>query len=97
LKLLSPKLIVTVGSIALRFFIPSAAVTKYVGKSYDIDYGLKLFVTYHPAYILRNYNLMEVYNEHFVDMKKLYVNILNQNGITFKEKPSEQKSLTDFL
>ena len=97
LKLLSPKLIVTVGSIALRFFIPSAAVTKYVGKSYDTDYGLKLFVTYHPAYILRNYNLMEVYNEHFEDMKKLYVNILNQNGVTFKEKPSEQKSLTDFL
>ncbi|OLS30509.1 MAG: hypothetical protein HeimAB125_19050 [Candidatus Heimdallarchaeota archaeon AB_125] len=97
LKLLSPKLIVTVGSIALRFFIPSAAVTKYVGKSYDTDHGIKLFVTYHPAYILRNYNLMEVYNEHFEDMKKLYVTILNQNGITFKEKPSEQKSLTDFL
>ena len=97
LKLLSPKLIVTVGSIALRFFIPSAAVTKYVGKSYDTDYGIKLFVTYHPAYILRNYNLMEVYNQHFEDMKKLYIDILNQDGITFKEKPSEQKSLTDFL
>ncbi len=97
LKLLSPKLIVTIGSIALRFFIPSAAVTKYVGKSYDTDYGIKLFVTYHPAYILRNYNLMEVYNQHFEDMKKIYIDILNQDGITFKEKPSEQKSLTDFL
>jgi DNA polymerase len=97
LKLLSPKLIVTVGSIALRFFIPSAAVTKYVGNSYDTDYGIKIFVTYHPAYILRNYNLMEVYNKHFEDMKKLYVNILNQNGIAFKEKVNKQKSLTDFL
>lgn len=101
LKLLTPKLIVTVGSIALRFFIPSAAVTKYVGNSYDTDFGVKLFVTYHPAYILRNYNLMEEYNKHFETMKKLYTEILKQDGTSFKEKPvkgqGEQKSLTDFL
>lgn len=102
LKLLSPKLIVTIGSIALRFFIPSAAVTKYVGKSYDTDLGIKLYVTYHPAYILRNYNLMDVYNEHFEGIKNLYLNLLNQNKIASDNKRSikgqgEQKSLTDFL
>ena len=102
LKLLSPKLIVTIGSIALRFFIPSAAVTKYVGKSYDTDLGIKLYVTYHPAYILRNYNLMDVYNEHFEGIKNLYLNLLNQNKIASDNKrlikgQGEQKSLTDFL
>ncbi|MCE7740344.1 MAG: uracil-DNA glycosylase [Candidatus Heimdallarchaeota archaeon] len=102
LKLLSPKLIVTIGSIPLRFFIPSAAVTKYVGKSYDTDFGIKLFVTYHPAYILRNYNLMDVYNEHFEGIKNLYLDLLNQNEIISEKKKSvkgqgEQKSLTDFM
>ncbi len=102
LKLLSPKLIVTIGSIALRFFIPSAAVTKYVGKSYDTDFGIKLYVTYHPAYILRNYNLMDVYNAHFEGIKNLYFTLLNQNEIIFeKKKPvkgqGKQKSLIDFM
>lgn len=102
LKLLSPKLIVTIGSIPLRFFIPSAAVTKYVGRSYDTDFGIKLFVTYHPAYILRNYNLMDVYNEHFESIKNLYLDLLSQNETIFeKKKPvkgqGEQKSLVDFM
>lgn len=104
LKLLSPRLIVTLGGIALKFFIPKAKVTKYVGQLYDTDIGTKMFVTYHPAYILRNYNLMENYNQHFEKIK----NIINekskregkeetsnqQKHISVKSK---QKSLSDFF
>jgi len=102
LKLLAPRLIVTIGSIPLKFFIPSASVTKYVRNSYDTDLGIKLYVSYHPAYILRNYNLLEEYKEHFTDIKKLYTDLLNDGNL---ERPknkvlgsqSEQKSLTDYF
>jgi len=92
LKLLSPRLIVTLGGIALKFFIPKAKVTKYVGQLYDTDIDTKMFVTYHPAYILRNYNLMENYNEHFEEIKK----ILNENskGEGKEETQSQQKNIS---
>ncbi|MCE7741361.1 MAG: uracil-DNA glycosylase [Candidatus Heimdallarchaeota archaeon] len=102
LSILSPRLIVTIGGIPLKFFIPSAAVTKYVKKAFDTDLGIKLYVSYHPAYILRNYNLMEEYSEHFKDIKNLYDKLLNEQGIDQPKKQvlgshSEQKSLTDFF
>ena len=103
LAILKPKLIVTLGGIALKFFIPSASVTKYAGQAYDTDFGIKLFVTYHPAYILRNYNLMEEYNQQFESLSKLYKSLLKDDGIEFKrndenkKSQSEQKSLSDFF
>ena len=102
LKLLSPKLIVTIGGIPLRFFIPGASVTKNIKKAYDTDFGIKLYVSYHPAYILRNYNLIEEYKEHFIDIKNLYFNLLNEQGLEQPKKMnlssrSEQKSLTDYF
>ncbi|TFG08596.1 uracil-DNA glycosylase, partial [Candidatus Heimdallarchaeota archaeon] len=99
LKLLSPRLIVTIGSIPLKFFIPSASVTKYVKNAYDTELGIKIYVSYHPAYILRNYNLLEEYKEHFKDIKNLYADLLNEEGLEHPKKKilgsqSEQKSLT---
>ena len=103
LRMLSPKLIVTIGKIPLSFFMPSAtSISKYVKNSYDTDLGFKIYVSYHPAYILRNYNLMELYSEHFVDIKKLYDKLLNDPGIDQPKKKvvgshGEQKSLTDYF
>ena len=103
LELLSPRLIITLGGIALKFFIPKAKVTQYVGEFYETDIETKMFVTYHPAYILRNYNIMENYNEHF-DKIKNFLNLdAKEEG---KETPrqekkikikSNQKSLSDFF
>ena len=103
LELLSPRLIITLGGIALKFFIPKAKVTQYVGQFYETDIETKMFVTYHPAYILRNYNIMENYNEHF-DKIKNFLNLdAKEEG---KETPrqekkikikSNQKSLSDFF
>ena len=102
LKLLSPKLIVTLGGISLKFFIPSATVTKYVGNVYNTDIGIKLYVSYHPAYILRNNNLMDEYNRHFEDIKKIFNEILIEQGEDVPKKKiisshGEQKSLKDFF
>ncbi len=102
LKILAPKLVVSIGSISLKFFIPSATVTKYVGEAYDTDFGVKLFVTYHPAYILRNYNLLELYEDHFKKLKDIYDEVPSAEGIKSQKNKilglhSEQKSLTDFF
>ncbi|MCG3215782.1 MAG: uracil-DNA glycosylase [Candidatus Heimdallarchaeota archaeon] len=100
LKLLNPRLIVTLGGIALKFFIPKAKVTKYVGKQHNTNYGLGIFVTYHPAYILRNYNIMETYNEHFEEIKKTLNSTTNETTHihnTQSKSKSKQKSLSDFF
>ena len=103
LELLSPRLIITLGGIALKFFIPKAKVTQYVGHLYDTDIKTKMFVTYHPAYILRNYNLMENYNEHFERIKSILNLETKGEGkeMLSQEKKinikSKQKSLSDFF
>jgi len=103
LKLLSPEMIVTLGGIALKFFSTNASVTKSAGKIIDIENGSQIFVTYHPAYILRNYNLMEEYNSHFESINQILKEGNFQPDSYNKEKQkapkqrSEQKSLTDFL
>jgi uracil-DNA glycosylase family 4 len=103
LNFLSPKMIVTLGGIALKFFSPNTSVTKTAGKMINTVSNYRIFATYHPAYILRNYNLMEEYNIHFENIKQILngeMTETNSNEEQHQEIPkqkSEQKSLTDFL
>ncbi len=106
LSLLSPKLIVTLGGIALKFFIPSGKVTQLAGQLVKFDELNHIFVTYHPAYILRKKTLemMEEYNSHFEQILSLYQSeTLEQdfNQVTERDeqasKKTNQKSLKDFL
>ena len=96
LNSLTPKLIVTLGGISLKFFFPSAKVTKSAGKVLTLDEGYPIFATFHPAYILRNYNKIEEYSAHFQEISKLY-DQFNGERIIGKTSRSEQKSLTDFM
>jgi DNA polymerase len=104
LKLLSPFLLVTLGGIALKFLNSKISVTKIAGKILDAESEYDVFVTYHPAYILRNYNLMEEYNDHFDRIKQIYEQ-KKKGEFSFKKddnekevkKESEQKSLTDYF
>ena len=103
LNFLSPKMIVTLGGVALKFFSPNTSVTKTAGKMINIDSNYQIFATYHPAYILRNYNLMEEYNAHFENIKQILNGEMTEPHSNEKEQQkipkqkSEQKSLTDFL
>jgi uracil-DNA glycosylase family 4 len=96
LKFLNPKLIVTLGGISLKFFFPSARVTKSAGSTLTLEEGYSVFATFHPAYILRNYNKIEEYSSHFQKIVEVY-NKANGEKSTRKSKRSEQKSLTDFI
>ena len=104
LNLLSPRLIVSLGGIALKFFFPNLSVTKVAGKLLDLPSKQKLFATYHPAYILRNFSLLERYEEHFLAIKEYYnkLNIeetmdINKKEKTKMQKKPRQRSLTDFF
>ncbi len=96
LKFLNPKLIVTLGGISLKFFFPTAKVTKSAGNTLTSKEGYSVFATFHPAYILRNYNKIEEYSLHFQKMAEVYD---KTDGIKPRKesKRSEQKSLTDFM
>ena len=103
LGFLSPKMIITLGGIALKFFSPNISVTKTAGKLINTESGHQIFVTYHPAYILRNYNLMEEYNTHFEIIKQIlngketeFDSVEREQQKTPKQR-SEQKALTDFF
>ena len=96
LKLLSPKLIVTLGGISLKFFFPAARVTKSAGNTLTLEEGYSVFATFHPAYILRNYNKIEEYSTHFQKMAEIYDQV-NGEKPRKKSKRSEQKSLIDFM
>jgi uracil-DNA glycosylase family 4 len=103
LEILSPKMIVTLGRISLQFFSKNASVTRLAGKKLETESKYNIFVTYHPAAVLRNYAPIDEYISHFEklkqilegDMVELEFNTDNQRK-TPKQK-GEQKSLTDFL
>lgn len=106
LSLLSPKLVVALGGIALKFFIPDGKVTQLAGQLVKLDESNHIFVTYHPAYILRKKTLemMEEYNSHFEKILKLYqAENFEQEYLQDAEiekqssKKINQKSLEDFL
>ncbi|MHA1550395.1 MAG: uracil-DNA glycosylase [Candidatus Heimdallarchaeaceae archaeon] len=96
LTFLTPKLIVTLGGISLKFFFPTAKVTKSAGNILTLEEGYPVFATFHPAYILRNYNKIEEYGGHFQKITEIY-NQTNGENSRKKSKRSEQKSLTDFI
>ncbi len=106
LSLLSPRLIVTLGGIALKFFIPNGKVTQLAGQLVKFDESNYVFVTYHPAYILRKKTLemMEEYNSHFEQILSLYQKetfdqeyeqVIGKDGQSSMK--TNQKSLKDFL
>ena len=103
LEILSPKMIVTLGRISLQFFSKNASVTRLAGKMLDTESKYRIFVTYHPAAVLRNYAPIDEYISHFEKLKQILVsdNFEFEYGVNKQQKTSkekgEQKSLTDFL
>ncbi len=84
---LHPKIVVTLGRVALNFFLPHARITKVAGIVQDYK-EFPILPLFHPAYILRNMNLIETYREYF--------GVLNQY-LTSPPKGKGQLNLDDFF
>jgi uracil-DNA glycosylase len=72
LRLVQPEVIVTLGRVALTYFIPKAKVTEIRGKPQKIKHGQFEFIllpTFHPSAVLRDYEVM--YPKIQSDFKKI--------------------------
>jgi uracil-DNA glycosylase len=61
LRLIKPRLVVTLGRVALTYFMPKAKVTQLRGKPQKVTFGedtLTVLPTFHPAAVLRDYAVM---------------------------------------
>ncbi|QWK19526.1 MAG: uracil-DNA glycosylase [Hydrogenobacter thermophilus] len=71
IEIIKPKLIVCLGSTALEGLLGKALpITKYRGQVFEYPYSrnIKVLLTYHPAYVLRNPSADSEFTE---DMKKV--------------------------
>lgn len=71
IKIIEPKIIVTLGRISMRKFLPDAGISEAHGKPYQITINKKnitVFPMYHPAAALYRRQLLDVIKD---DFKKL--------------------------
>ena len=103
LQILDPPMIVTLGSVALRYFFPDAKMTASKGKPLFHDtLKTSFFPIFHPSYILRNgTNLIEDYTNDFRIIKKLASTSYFSQKIVFTKTTKNinlnQQSLDDYF
>ncbi len=69
IKIIQPKVICTLGSVAIKELLERpVSITKERGQPIKINQTI-ILPTYHPAYILRNNNNLEIF---FLDIKKAF-------------------------
>lgn len=67
IKVIDPKLIVTLGRFSMNYFLPDAKITRDHGRPLLVD-GRMIFPVYHPAAALRSTQMMETLR---ADFKKI--------------------------
>ena len=75
IRIIGPRLVVTLGRFALQHFIPAGKITRLQGEVQKVEYGggtVKVLPLLHPAAVLRNPELRGPYEEQFVALGKLY-------------------------
>lgn len=74
IRLIEPRLVVTLGRFALQHFLPGGKITALQATVQQIDYRLRtlrLYPLLHPAAILRNPNLRPAYEQQFAALSAL--------------------------
>jgi len=71
IKMINPRVIVTLGKVATDFFIKSRlSMTSLRGKFYDFG-SVQIMPTFHPSYLIRNENNRAIKKMVWEDMKKV--------------------------
>lgn len=68
IRLIAPRVVVTLGRFALQYFIPDGRITQLKGEPLKVTYAgreLTLFPLLHPSAILRTRALRPEYEQHF--------------------------------
>lgn len=74
IKILNPKVIITLGRFSMAKFLPDVYISQVHGKKFDIEWNGKNIVVvpmYHPAASLRNGKVLEDEKKDFVNLKDI--------------------------
>ena len=74
-RIIRPKLIVTLGRFALQHFIPTGKITQLQGKVQEVEYGpstVSVLPLLHPSAVLRDPRQRDAYEKQFVALGKRY-------------------------
>ena len=74
IKIIVPKVIVTLGRFSMGKFLPNVKITAVHGKSYGVDWGeRKILVVpmFHPAAALRSAEVMRLFKEDFLKLPEI--------------------------
>jgi uracil-DNA glycosylase len=74
IRLVEPRLVVTLGRFALQHFIPDGRITRVQGTVQRVEYdgrALEIYPLLHPSAILRNPSARPAYEAHFRALAKL--------------------------
>ncbi len=76
IEILEPKVIVTLGNVALKGILDnhSVSIGDYHGKRWDYNKSI-LFPLYHPASLIYNQKLIDEYNKDVLKLKELLVSL----------------------
>jgi DNA polymerase len=75
IRLLEPRLVVTLGRFALQHFVPDGRITRLQGTVHEVDYAgrpVRLLPLLHPSAVLRNPDLRAPYERQFVELGERY-------------------------
>ena len=99
IKVIQPKIIVTLGRFAMAKFIPDGKITQIHGQARWVNFGNLRFVVipmFHPAAALRNGEVMEKIKDDFQKIPKILRSLDNQTGynsINRSEEEADQLTL----
>jgi DNA polymerase len=82
IKILKPKLIITLGALALNWFFPEAKISQLYGqiRKFRIsNFEFRIFSTYHPAAAFRRGNLRQRLKKDFKKLNKILKNFQRLN------------------
>lgn len=71
LEIIDPKVIITLGSVSLKKFLPDAKISQIHGKAQKINYKGKEYILipmYHPAAGLRSIDVLKILEEDFKNL-----------------------------
>lgn len=96
IKIISPRVIVTLGRFSMGKFLPTATISKVHGKPFRLTWdGLDLLVVpmYHPAAALRSNDIMIKLREDFLRLPDMLGNLEEEKNRVLEKEDKEQMAL----
>lgn len=96
IKIIDPKIIITLGRFSMGKFLPGASISSIHGKIQRVNWKGKDIVVlpmYHPAAALRNGNMMFSFKDDFRKIPDILKQVLEEEKTKRKEKSEEVEQM----